>query len=384
MNKYKSILSKYNLKDKLNRIYSKEIEKSEIVSVLGNPSCDQDSFIGSLVYGLVMDRLQVMVISKRVVSQKKDIMGVIEICGLSIEDIVFLEYEGDKAYLVRGSTKTDLKDRVLSCTLVDHNLPEVRVFSSKFFKLERVIDHHPILEYHPFYSHVTGLLIELNAGSCCSLLYKEIKSVVEHKIDEYAYIFILSIAIATDTSLLTNRTHDVDRIAVGDLLKIASLTPTDLEEAHKEFKKRKRCESEVDTDVILMLDYKQYSYPKSNPEEKRMFGISSVKWKFDEWLARDKKDKFLSEIEKYIKKQKIEFLIIGSSCDKLREYTVFNAPGTSATGSDLPEKAFLHEETQPKPRHPLNIAEITIYTTATSLSRKLLAPKVYTYLKDQK
>src|SRR5699024_1945074 len=120
--------------------------------------------------------------------------------------------------------------------------------------------------------------------------------------------------------------------------------------------------------LILQMDYKGFEYP---PEYgKKTFGISSVKYAFDEWLERDKEDNFLAEVDSFMKRKEHEFLLINSKTKGIREFFLYGSPGPSFAENILQENGKCNRK-----EHRNGDKIINFYRTDVSLSRKLIAPK---------
>jgi len=374
--KYREILRAAKAKENLERIYRSFSQLDRMSIVLGNPSCDQDSFIGSHVLGLLEEKVPVVNLSRAIFSCKKDLLEILEMMGVACEDLVFLEKEARGWVLIRGREKIRVQDKKISATIVDHNVPEKEILENKNFSVEKIIDHHPILKMCDMYTCVSAMCIELAAGSCCSLIYREIKTKLEEKLrtdpEKCKVLLLLTIPILTDTSCLTRRTHTVDRKGVEELLKMAGVSMEEAEEMHRHLKKKKKCEDQIPSDMILQMDYKSFEYPPSH--KGKTFGISSVKYPYDDWIKRDGKAKFLEAVGKFVQERSHEFFLINCKSKGVREFFVYRPPANDFV------QTVLYSGKSPSQREVLGEKEIKVYRTDASLSRKIVAPHIYAYL----
>ncbi|KAI5188684.1 exopolyphosphatase [Nematocida sp. AWRm77] len=377
---YKQILQSCGFKEKLKEVYQSGLGKTPLKITMGNASCDQDSFLGSHVLGIVEGRVPVVNLEKDTFRWKKDLMEIVEMVGLGIDDLVFLEKRGGEVCLVQGSTVIKVKEREVQAFIVDYNLPSKDLLECSTFSVDQVIDHHPIQDANAMYCQVHGMCINLNAGSCCSLIYKDIKERHGEKISqspkEYMFLVLLSIPILTDTSCFSKRTHDVDRNGVKDLLSMAGLTMDEATEMKKHLKHRMKDVTDTPGEYILLMDYKTYDYPANIPG--KSYGISSVRYPYDEWVKRDGMDTVLTTIAEFMKKQNNSFFIINGKSGEAREMYVNSAPG-----ADFIQKVFYGGKPG-KSRKVDNNPLFEVHEVDPLLSRKILAPKVQEYLESMK
>lgn len=353
------------------------MKQAKLRLVMGNPSCDQDSFIGAHVLGVVRNRVPVVNLSRTIFACKKDLVEIVQLAGLTVEDLVFLEQQGEDWCLIHRDGVLKVQDKPLYVSIVDHNLPAKSLLACPTFTVDQIIDHHPMLELNPMYSKVKAMTINLNAGSCCSLIYQDIKDHLGQRLEEhpeeYRFLVLLTIPILTDTSLLTSRTHGVDKAAVEHLLQLAGLTADDAKQLHQHLKKRKKCEAEIPCEYILQMDYKGFEYPAVAPG--KTYGISSIKYPYDEWVQRDGKDRVLATIDAFMKEHQHEFFLVNCKANGIREMLVHRPPG-----ADFAQQVFY--DGQPVEQRALgNDPAFTLYRVDPLLSRKLVAPKILNYLK---
>ncbi|KAI5184417.1 exopolyphosphatase [Nematocida homosporus] len=359
--------------EKHKRIREKALKEASFGVVMGNESCDQDSFVGAHILGVVEERVPVVNLQREIFQHKRDLMVLAEMMGLGLDDLVFLEKRESGWVLVCGQMCVRVADVQVSATIIDHNLPNKELLAMKGFRVDRVIDHHPILEMNAMYTQLDKLQIELKAGSCCSLIYKEIKSrhgqEIVSKPGEYRFLVLLSLPVLTDTSELSDRTHDVDRCAVKELVELGGVTREDVNALYHLLKKEKRNIDGAPTAVILQMDFKTFEFPPNCAG--KVFGISSAKYPFDNWVAREG-DKFLPEIKKFATARHHEFFLINNHNNGVRELFLLGNPGP-----DFVQEVMFAGG-------PVNQREVApgvvVYTVEGTLSRKLIAPRIYTYL----
>ncbi|KAH9386225.1 exopolyphosphatase [Nematocida major] len=381
MDKYKKIVGESKLKELLNTAYSR-IEQPSIEVVMGNPSCDQDSFIGSHILAAVMGRVPVVNLCREIFECKHDLVKVCDIMGVSMDELVFLAKQGSAWFLQRGSKKYALAEKKITALLIDFNLPDKDLLLSEGFSIDRIIDHHPILEFsQKVHSKAAGMDIELCAGSCCSLIYRFVcsqfaKTLEEKKATkEYNFLLLLSIPIMTDTSGLESRVHDVDVNGVRSSLGAAGASMQDAQEVLASLSKLKKCEDKIKTELILQMDYKPFDYPANHPG--KSFGISSVKYAYDDWVQRDGKEEWKRKVKEFVQGKGHEFFIINCKVKGVRELYVYNAPG-----SGLIEKG-IYEGKPVSKRSVAGDSEIVVYNVSPTISRKIVAPMIYKYLSEQ-
>ncbi|OAG31360.1 exopolyphosphatase [Nematocida displodere] len=376
---FKEVLAKSSFSQKLKSIYVTKLEEKSVSIVMGNPSCDQDSFIGSHVLGVVLNRVPVVNMSKKIFSCKKDLLKVLEVMDVSVEDLVFLEKHPEGWVFVRGGKTIKFSEKEITATLIDHNFPCTELLTQKNFTVDHIIDHHPILEASDMYNNVSGLCIDLNAGSCCSLIYNYIKTFLgSDMVDlsiEFGYLVLLIIPVVTDTSFLSKRTHKVDTIAVNELLEMTNIPKSSAEALYASLKKAKQCEDNIESDLILQMDYKAFDYPPSG--KGKTFGMSSVKYGLDAWVQRDGKEKFLKTLQHFVEEKKHQFFLINSKTKGVREFFLFGNPGANFPSVTMYDGGAVNS------RQINGDPELTVYSTDPLLSRKLIAPKIYQYLEKQ-
>ncbi|KAI5171375.1 exopolyphosphatase [Nematocida sp. LUAm3] len=377
---YGKIIGKSGFSGEFKRIQEEEWRKKKVLGVLGNPSCDQDSFIGSHVFGVIERRVSIVNMSRRIFECKKDLILIMRMVGLKIEDLVFL----DGNELIKGEKKRKIEEIDLTITLIDHNLPE-KLLSFKNLYIDRIIDHHPILEMKSFYGKLQSLNIDLSAGSCSSLVYRDIlnRRDISDK-DKFSYLLLLSIPIITDTSFLTNRTDIMDKKAVETLLSAYGVSSEEAHSLHKLLKNEKKCEKSIPMDLILLMDYKAFEYPpESNPSgnseiKNKAFGISSVGYSFDEWIERDK-ESFLKEVEELRRNKRLSFFLINSKTKGRREFFLLPGELSSSLTEEFVKKVLFPNASVKKRELPHGVL---VYATDTKLSRKLVAPRIYEFLHE--
>lgn len=378
--KYEQLLSTCGLKERLAEINKQASGKNEIEVVLGNPSCDQDSFIGSHVLAAALGRVPVVNMRREIFECKKDLIAVLEMVGMCPDDLVFLEKDQEGWVLATPQNRAPLKEKKLTLFLVDHNLPPKELLETGSVHVDRIIDHHPMLEVNSVYKKVHSMKIELDAGSCCSLIFDTLKNLMREQIEAdpemYKYLVLLTIPVLTDTSMLRDRTHEVDVRTVQELLELSGLEMEETKKMHHFLKKRKRCEAEVPTHLILQMDYKGFDFPSSG--KGKTFGICSVKYSFDEWVKRDGKDHFLKEVEAFRQKKGHEFLLLNCKSHGKREFYLTTPP----PAEDFVQKVLFENKQVEKREVEGDGPSITVFPAKSSLSRKIVVPKIYLYLED--
>ncbi|KAI5135183.1 uncharacterized protein NESG_01012 [Nematocida ausubeli] len=382
METYKEIIKTTKLRELFDKSYA-HLESSSIEIVLGNPSCDQDSFIGSHILAVMLGRVPVVNLSKEIFKCKQDLVKICDIMGVSVDELVFLVKNNDAWVLKRGDKEYPVSKINIKAFLIDFNLPDQDLLLSDAFTVDHIIDHHALLEFNSkVHSQLTGMNIQLHAGSCCSIIYRYIRHVCSKTLEEktgspdYKFLLLMSIPIMTDTNCLQKRTHDIDREGVDISLGISDVLFETAKTVMEELKTLKKCEPSVPTNMIVQMDYKSFDFPKQYG--KKTFGISSVKYAYDEWVARDGAEKWKQSIKEFVEMKKHEFYIINCKVHNKREFYIYNPPST-----DFIEKG-IYEGKPVNKRAVLNDNEITVYTVDTAISRKIIAPMLFKYLEQHK
>lgn len=370
-------------KEMLGAIYRESLGKAEMDVVMGNPSCDQDSFIGSLTLALALKHVPVVNLSREVFECKGDLLAIIAHLGLSLDDLVFLETSGDcECFLRKGADRYPLTGLRLRATLVDHNYPRASLLNHDV-EVESVIDHHPILKADTLYQRVRSMEVELNAGSCCSLVFRRIEQILgldragKADPERCKYLALLAIPVLTDTNFLTYRTKEVDVRAVERILEVLGLSREEMNAFVKMLHKEQRNEHKVKSALILRMDYKSFDYPSGG----KTFGISSVKYTFEDWVQRDGAPEFVRAVEKFIEENRHEFLFVNSKVSGKR--TMYFA-GKASGDEEAFLRTVLYGGGKLKKRAiPGRGESIQVYDVDPLLSRKLFSPKVCSYLAER-
>ncbi|EIJ89736.1 exopolyphosphatase [Nematocida parisii] len=383
MDSYKTIVANSKFSEMITTAYS-NLENQSIDIVLGNPSCDQDSFLGSHILAVMLGRIPVVNMQREIFECKHDLMKLCDILGIEIQNLVFLVYEENQWFLKRGDVRYRLSEKNVKAHLVDFNLPETSLIECKTFRVDRIIDHHQLIKYNKHvHSQTDGMEIELKAGSCCSLILRRINhlfaDVLKEKKDthDYDFLLLLSVPILTDTACLVRKQHDVDINGVNSALSIANVEFKTAESVMSDLKHLKHCEDKIPTKMILRMDYKSFDYPEKYGE--KTYGISSVKYPYKKWIERDGPAVWKEEIKKFVEEKKHEIFIINCKHHNDRYLYVY----CPSNMKDMIKTALFAGGTV-ESKTILNDEEIVIYQVDLATSRKIIAPAVFKYLDARK
>lgn len=372
------MLSACNICTKLEESYAQQRQGKVFEIVMGNTGCDEDSFVGSHVLALIEGRVPVVNMSRRIFEHKLDLCYIAKAMGLELNDLVFIETEEDEKVFKKGNERVGTKSTKISAWLVDFSNLDSELLSTGMFQIDRIIDHRKVLCQKELFSHSVCMWIELNAGSCCSLIFHYINMHYSNRIsaepEKYMFILLLCIPILTDTTLLTERVHDLDRSAISEIVSFAKLPEEDIKLFHSAVKKLLCCEDKAETGIILQMCHKKLEYPDGSG---RSFGMSTVKYSYDRWIERDTKEVFLSEIQKFIEDKHYEFIIINSNPPGIREFFIYTPPG-----SDFVQEVLYKDEPIQK-REIKNDPELTVYQKDTFFVTKMIIPDILAYLKNR-
>ncbi|KAH9385630.1 uncharacterized protein NEMAJ01_0526 [Nematocida major] len=370
-------LKRCDLKERLNEIYAQERRSKPTRIVLGNTSCDQDSFLGAHVLGVVEGRIPVVNMPREVFSHKLDLCFMVSLMGLELDDLVFLEESEDGPVLVRGRQSISIRESPVSAFLVDFSNPEKELLACSAFSVERIIDHRQVLEGSRVILHVQEMWIDLHAGSCCSLIFHYIQTYYRDELKlnpgHFKFLFLLSMAILTDTSFLTERIHKLDVLALDRILAFTGISIEETKLVHAVVSQKQHCERAASTDIILQMCHKRHEYPDGSG---RLFGVSLVKYGYDEWVARDTPKEFLKKMQEFTCRKGYEFLIVNSIENEVREFFVFSPPA-----KDFAQKV-LYGDSEERKREVGGHPELPVYRTSTFFVGKMVIPKILRYLKN--
>ncbi|KAI5183650.1 hypothetical protein NEIRO03_1230 [Nematocida sp. AWRm78] len=361
----------------LTQTYNQCIEKQEFSIVIGNTSCDQDSFIGSYVLALMEDKLPVINISRELFQHKHDLCYIVKKIGLDLNDLVFLEKRENDLFFIRGTDQVALESLKITATLVDFSNPEEELLKIKHFYVDKIIDHRKLIEESQIHFHANELWINLNVHSCCTLIFHYIQMHYRQKIESaparHMFIFLLAISIITDSSFSDHPLYDLDASALDAIIALTNVSKEAIKDIHQKIKLLEESNHKKPTKVIVALRHKRYMYPDMSG---RFFSISSVKYHYDDWIKSNGKKEFLGGIKEFKESNNYEFCIINSESRDKREVFIYAAPS-----NDFIRKV-LYDGNKIRKRQINNDPELTVYEIDKEYKGKIIFPKILNYLKE--
>ncbi|KAI5192540.1 exopolyphosphatase [Nematocida minor] len=369
------LIKECGIRNRLEDIYRYESAKEAMSITLGNTGCDQDSFIGSHILALMESRVPVINMCRKVFEYKLDLLYIANLMGLSLDDLVFLETSGSERLLVRGRDRISFGAAKITAFLVDFSSPDKSLTRYGAFSVDKIVDHRKILEMDTICKEAHCVWVELNVGSCCSLVFHYIKTYHMDKIStspkRFMFLFLLIIAILTDTSFLTERVHSLDRSAVQEILSFTGEEMRGTQSIYEQVRELQESEEKVDTEIILQMCHKRTAYTDGSG---RFFGTSTVHFGYDDWVARDTKKTFLSKIAEFTSNKEYEFLVINSHSHGVREFFIYPPPKIEFV------REVLYRNQEIDKREIKNDPELAVYRTDKSFTGKVVIPNILDYL----
>lgn len=146
--------------------------------VLGNESCDLDSFISSLILSIKENRIHLINIKYKIFIKKLELLNICKIFNIKINKLLFYNKEINKIENSKGK-KFDIKDYKIKAILTDHNNSLINNI-----EIEEVYDHHLIINPNQL-KFCKKIFIDLSYFSCCSLIYNSDKEYYLKKLNNF-------------------------------------------------------------------------------------------------------------------------------------------------------------------------------------------------------
>lgn len=324
----------------------------------------------------------------RKVFEAKDEMRIL--CNkfkIDYDYLIFLEKPKGKESLDRRINETVLRvgdevikisDKSIELILTDHHAP---IEELRRFKLDTVIDHHILSEKSLFAKRIYN---DIGMGSCCTLVSQFLgQSLVSSKEARNKYFensdfrkmlsMMLSIPIYFDTKYLTKNASVKDKAEFDKLISLAANGNkgmiyddilNDITETVKLMKKSRKNDSKLDNDLILLKDFKKFDVGR------HIFGYSTVKYDFEEWVDREAQEyknkkeaglKLFKILDKFRTEQGLDFLIVNRKFHDKRFLILVNCP----LEKDLVKENIIY---------PLSYKSLIYYKTDVKNTRKIIAP----------
>lgn len=370
---------------------NRRIKESECTICIGNEGMDLDSFISSLIVAYAEDVVHVVNMRKEVFRSKGEIMFICKKFNIDIDDLIYLErplgnmnddIKEMGTYFLVGNETVPLKSKNIKLYLTDHNQPVNELSNCE---VSLIIDHHR-LENNV--ENAKRIYIDIDVGSATTLVARYLGrdlSKKNHCVNDpenkdpekdtlcVAIAKLLLVPIIIDTAHMKRRTSIFDKTEYKRLKKKANLKKKVLKKLRKTIKSERLNDATLPTEIILQKDYKEYR------QDSIKFGISTVKYKFDEWIDREGKSvKGIKEgsamkaiINDFRETLGIDFYLIGCRMNGERHFLAINFP--------LMEK-FAKEQGFEK----MSYKGCDFYKVKLEVSRKIIAPKIREFISKMK
>ncbi|KAH9412311.1 hypothetical protein HK407_01g02060 [Ordospora pajunii] len=381
------------LQKRLNAFFKsnqERIQHSDITIAMGNEACDLDSFISSLVVAYAEDAIHVVNMKKDVFMAKGELMWVCSKFHIDVDDLVFfikpsLHFSKRArklgAYFEFGGEKHLVTGKKIKLLLTDHCKP-ADVFDD--CEVELIIDHHALSSY---VSPAKRMYIDLDVGSAttlvsrylgddltkkthCSTLSKRSSSAgnVDQETLCSAFARLLLIPILIDTGYLKRRTSHFDVFEYRKLKAMAGISKKELKCIIKELKCARHNDHEHETSLILQKDFKMFNHKKF------VFGGSTVKYSFEDWVDREGKEisgvppkeigmALMLQIESFRKSMGLDFFFVATKNKGVRSIIFSSFPFMKSLVSRNGLKA-------------MDYKGLEYYNANKKFTRKILVPEV--------
>jgi len=291
----------YTMGSSISKFFSDQLEaskKNNISVVIGNESCDADSFISSLALAINFNYIPLINISKKTFSVKGDMQFILKIIGVKIDDLFFMEDE-----------KILISEKNIKIILSDHNY--FNCGNNKNWEIISIYDHHEIISDIPY---MVNKYIDCSVGSVCSIVSKEIFENLDKKYKKIlAYLLLL--VIVSDTNHLKYNASSIDKKEYEILSNYLKISINKIEDLRNKFEETKRNEEFLSTEEILLKDYKEYN----------LIGISAVEYNLKRWIDRSNGE-FINELMRIKENKKLDIFIIGIIDNNKRYMVSFGLP----------------------------------------------------------
>ncbi|WUR02631.1 exopolyphosphatase (PRUNE) [Vairimorpha necatrix] len=374
------------LKESLENFFKKNIkriQKQRLKICMGSITCDIDSFISSLVLAHAINAIFVVNMRKEVFKSKGDLIWVCEKYQINTEDLIFLERNVTPPfieigqfdpYLLVGNKKIYIKSKHIKLILTDHNEP---IKELEHCKVEMIIDHHTTT--HAI-SQIKKIYIDTGVGSCSTLVSRYLANDLSKKAKSGTKNFLqnknqlcsqiaslLIIPILMDTKFLKRRVSFHDIAEYKKLKKLSRKSKSELKNEIKNINKARRNDQYQSTSIMLQKNYKSYVSIYDS------FGISVIKYQFENWIDREAKNVHEYEQDKkghgnyklisFSRGQEVDYYIVSCRKKNVRTIIIFDYPYIETLSNELGLKKIVHKE-------------IEYYIIDVSITRKMLIRKM--------
>eukprot|EP01117_Protostelium_nocturnum_P015780 TRINITY_DN6149_c0_g1_i2.p1 TRINITY_DN6149_c0_g1~~TRINITY_DN6149_c0_g1_i2.p1 ORF type:complete len:321 (-),score=134.37 TRINITY_DN6149_c0_g1_i2:335-1297(-) len=292
--------------EELNRFLSESKRKgTEVLSnpsnnnnrisfVIGNEAMDLDSFVSSIVYAYFLSKregevvIPLIQIPKEDFSLRTDVAWLFNETRLEWDNLIFLK---DFEEFLNENRLKSVKEDKLRVILTDHNVLSRKLSLLNPF-VEEIIDHHADEGKYP---QVKGekRLIEV-VGSATTLVAQKIREDEELFKGNAIPSLLLGTILLDTVNLLPefNRATPKDIEIASHILKgLEERNNVDIKKFQKDFfdtlQKERFDQTNLSTQDLLRVDYKQFTMETKNSSKKYEVGISSSKIKGEEWISKD-------------------------------------------------------------------------------------------------
>ncbi|ELA41226.1 uncharacterized protein VICG_01715 [Vittaforma corneae ATCC 50505] len=359
-----------------------QIKSNEVIISIGSEACDPDSFVCSLAVAIHEKAIPVVNMSRTVFESKGDLQYLCSIFKISNNDLIFLERPKGRfslpARIVGTSFKVGdksykIEDKKMKLILVDHHKP---VEELRHCELDMIIDHHALSEASLF---ARRIYVDIDAGSCCTLVSKFIgHSLLATKNPKNEYFDkiqfcrhlakMLAIPILLDTNRFRKVTSHFDRGEFKKLIKAADVKKEDIVNIVKTIKKVRLNDKDLDNETILLKDFKKFD------KDGMVFGYSTVKYSYEEWVDREAKNVNTSSESKagsvleaafhaFKREYGLDFLLVNRKAGKKRFLIMVSCPFEKKLAA---QHNFKH----------VDFKGLHYYEIDVELSRKILTPAI--------
>ena len=356
-----------------------KITKSDVLVCLGSEACDPDSFICSIAIAIHEKGIPVVNMPRSIFESKGDIQYICSLFKISNDDLIFLERPKGSfslgarilgSFFKVGGDSYELEDKKVKLILVDHHRP---VEELRHCELDMIIDHHALGEASLFSRRI---YMDIDVGSCCTLVSKFIgHSLITVKNTKNTYFEgehfcrhlakLLSIPILLDTNRFKKVTSHFDR---GEFKKLNKVKKKEIVQIVKTIKKKRLNDKDLDNETILLKDFKKFD------KDETVFGYSTVKYSFEEWVDREAKkmsgssgnkagSALSSTLHSFKHDYGLDFLLVNRKAGKQRFLIIVSCLFEKKLASMHNFKAVEYKG-------------LHYYELETALSRKILTPDI--------
>lgn len=318
---------------------------------------------------------------REIFESKGDLKVLLDEFNIDPDDLIFFERPKGKYPLEKrieesvfkvGKKEYKLKDKKINLILVDHHhtVPEL-----EDAKLKIIIDHH-VLGSNAIHSDI--IYVDTTLGSCCTLVSRFLGNTLDYKKSSKHQYFkdekfcknlskMLSIPIIFDTKNFTKVTSESDKEEFHKLEEISGNDLDDISKIVKKMKSERKNDADLSNEIILYKDYKRFD------QNNIVFGYSTVKYDYKEWIDREsKKGNVLKSIFiNFITDNGLNFLIVNRKFKNQRFLILINCPIEKKLIEKMNLQKLIHNK-------------LEFYEIDVKYSRKVLSPIIKTFLEKVK